>query len=137
VETYNAFGLTVGVAAAVQHNISRYGINRELVHFRTGDLLKILDDHKDSHKARLTERFIALKAQFPEAAVVEYTQMIVDRPAVAIIEAFAELIFYTRHCTIIAYTPYSWFSSLVIFLNRGYRDGLPVFDSDLLDIILV
>jgi len=137
VETYNAFSLTVGVAAAVQATISRYGINRELIHFRTGDLLKILDDNKESHKARLVERFTTIKAQFPAAAVVEYTQMIVDRPAVAVIEAFAELVFYTKHCRIVAYTPYSWFSSLVIFLNSGYRAGLPVFDSDILDIIQV
>jgi len=121
----------------VEDIISSYGDNRDLIHFRTGDLLKILDDNKESHKARLTERFIAIKTQFPTAAIVEYTQMAVDRPALAVIQAFAELVFYTKHCKIIAYTPYSWFSSLVIFLNSGYRAELPVFDSDALDIILV
>lgn len=136
-ETYRSFKLTARVISSVEDIISSYGDNRDLIHFRTGDLLKILDDNKESHKARLTERFIAIKTQFPTAAIVEYTQMAVDRPALAVIQAFAELVFYTKHCKIIAYTPYSWFSSLVIFLNSGYRAELPVFDSDALDIILV
>ena len=69
--------------------------------------------------------------------MVEYTQMVVDRPAQPAIEAFGELAFYVKHCRVITYTPYSWFSSLVIFLSRDYRADLPVFDTEKLDIVVV
>jgi len=137
VETYNGFKLPSHVTSIIEERINRYGDRRELVHFRTGDMLRILDDERGSYRVRLTEKFEAIKGEFPSALIVEYAQMVVDRPALSVIEAFAELAFYIKHCRVVAYTPYSWFSSLVIFLNRDYRVDLPVFDTEKLCIVVV
>jgi hypothetical protein len=110
VETYNGLKLKPSVTSIIEERLDRYGDMRELVHFRAGDMLRILDDSLGSHRVRLTEKFETIKLEFPSAIIVEYTQMAADRPSSAAIEAFAELTFYAKHCRVIAYTPNSWFS---------------------------
>ena len=68
---------------------------------------------------------------------IEYSADIVNRPAQDVIRALGELYYYSGHCKVKGYCPYSWFSSWVFLLSKQYSKEYPIFNADILELILV
>jgi len=126
---------TSRVTAGIQTNIEKYGINRNLCHFRKGDLLRLLDAESECFN-RLVEKVKHIQ-DTQDVFTIEYNKVDVDRPSDAVIESFSDLLFFANHCSVVAYSPYSWFSSWIYILNKNYVPDNPVFNFMILDIVTV
>ena len=113
---------TPAVMVAVDHKVVTHGVGRDLLQFRQGDLLVL------SGGEALIETYRGLRAQYPNALVSEYTQLVPDRPSHHVVDAMADILF-SRHCVLRCYSPYSWFSSWIYLLSDCFSNG-PLFDPE-------
>jgi len=114
--------------------ISKYGSGRPIIHFRQGDLLKLLGMEVS---VEIVEKYKTILAKYPDALTCTYNQMVPDRPACQVVDSLGDLLFFSKHCNVVAYCPYSWFSSWIFLLSSKFRMGLPIFDADFVDINMV
>jgi hypothetical protein len=128
---FATFKFSRAVNENVLEKISKYGTGCPIIHFRQGDLLKLLGSESSDF---LSEKYRTILSQYPNALTSTYNQMIPDRPASQVVDSLGDLLFFAKHCNVVAYCPYSWFSSWVFLLSPKFRIGLPIFDGDLADI---
>lgn len=124
------------VTTALQGKRTRFGEGRPIVHYRKGDLLRILIDTAAAPpdtEARISAKLATLPSEWRLDA---YTQAVPDRPRDAIIDALADLLYFSRHCDLRGYCPYSTFSSWIFVLSPRYRPDLPCFTTAVVDLVL-
>jgi hypothetical protein len=125
------------VTAKLQEKRTRFGDGRPIIHYRKGDLLNILRA-TDAAPVELERRIAARLSTIPADWRVEtYTQAVPDRPCDAVIDALADLLYFSRHCDLRGYCPYSTFSSWLFVLSPRYRPNLPCFTTGVVDLILL
>lgn len=134
IDLFTRLRYTPAVHAGIEDLKRRYGVDRKVIHFRSGDLLHLLEGDAASLR-RISEK-VKRTEESQDLLRFEYNQMIVNRSRNAVIESFSELLFLAKHCVVVAYCPYSWFSSWAYLLNRQYRVSKPVFDSRVVDLVL-
>jgi hypothetical protein len=132
IEAMKCLQPTPAVKTVIQELLTSQG-PCEIVHFRNGDLLTILHANTPC-KERILETLTKLDSSIVK---IEYSADIVNRPAQDVIRALGELYYYSGHCTIKGYCPYSWFSSWVFLLSKQYSKEYPIFNADILELILV
>ena len=129
--------LKQSITAALNTKCARFGEGRPIVHYRKGDLLNILRT-TDAVSADIEARISARLATLPASWHVEtYAQAIPDRPCNAVIDALVDLLYFSRHCDLRGYCPYSTFSSWLFILSPHYRPDLPCFTTGVVDLILL
>jgi len=126
---------TSRVNTGIQTNIEKYGLNRNVCHFRKGDLLRLLDNESECYN-RLVLKVKQIQESM-DVLTIEYNNDDVNRPSDVVIESFSDMLFFAKYCVIIAYSPYSWFSSWIYLLNEKYIPDNPIFNFMILDIITV
>lgn len=126
---------TPSVRTGVQANIAKYGLNRNICHFRKGDLLRLLDAEVKCYD-RLVSKVKRIQ-ETQDVLTIEYNKLEVVRPRDTVIESFSDMLFFAYHCNVIAFSPYSWFSSWIYLLNKKYSPEIPVFNYTIIDIITI
>lgn len=124
---FATFKFSRAVSENLLSKISKYGVGHPIIHFRQGDLLKLLGGEAATE---IVEKYKTILSQYPDALTSTYNQMIPDRPACSVVDSLGDLLFFAKHCNVVAYCPYSWFSSWVFLLSSKFRMGLPIFDGD-------
>lgn len=122
---------------AIQSLISLGGEQRSIIHFRKGDLLKILINTEATTSDIETRINSKLEGVPKDWLIQSYAQDVPKRPKDATIQALAELIYYSKHCDLRGYCPYSTFSSWLFILSPNYTPTLPCFTTGVVDLILI
>lgn len=128
---FATFKFSRAVNENVSEKICKYGTGRPVIHFRQGDLLKLLGGESST---AIVEKYRIILSEYPNALTSQYNQMIPDRPACQVVDSLGDLLFFAKHCNVVAYCPYSWFSSWVFLLSSKFSIGSPIFDGDFADI---
>lgn len=123
----------------LQHKIDLYGINLPLIHFRSGDLLQLLRQNEENwQNSNVDITYIkALKDKYPNCIYAEYNIQNVDRSSDHMIDSLGDLLFFSKYCNVIAYCPYSWFSSWIFLLSDQYKYTKKIFNSRLSEIVFI
>ena len=134
----------------VSNKIKAHGSGNRIIHFRGGDLIKILSENESTDKINnLMQKKEQLHPRTSETSnsivkgdniLYEYNQTDVNRTHDKMLESIAELIYLSKHNCIIGYCPYSHFSSWVFLLSSNFIDNqttYPIFNSKIIDIILL
>ena len=130
IDTFHSLQLTPAIQNQIRHLCSTRGINRPIVHYRQGDLLRLLDSSGGDIAARL--------AAIPsEWQIHTYTQDVPDRPCDAVLNAMAELLYFARHCDLRGYSPYSTFSSWIFLLSPRFTADKPIMKTAIVDVIFL
>lgn len=151
IKTFNSLIMRESINKLVSNKIMEYGIEYgmeygiknniklQFIHFRNGDLVKLLSDTESSDKVELLIKKTTLLKQ-QDYKFFEYKQDVVDRNYNDVLESVAELIFLSKHINIIGYCPYSHFSSWIFLLSPKFIDNkelYPIFNYKIIDIILI
>jgi hypothetical protein len=117
------------VQIAIRTRQTEFGLNRHIVHFRAGDLLILLRNNEGANVEAITAAAHTACTLRPDVLLWAYVENSVARCKDAVIDALADL-YFSQSCQLVAYTPYSWFSSWVYLLNRCFDESAkrPVFD---------
>lgn len=138
IETFKSFKFSKKVMENVQLKLERHGLHNNVIHYRKGDLLKLLQENEQNQNATdLDANVQELCLKHPDWLRVEYNQMIVNRPSDQVIDSLGDLLYFSKYCTIVAYSPYSWFSSWMYMLSKDFNNVNPIFDPRMLDIKVV
>ena len=138
INKFNSFIINKDIINMVNDKITKYMNNNKFIHFRNGDLIKILDINgytKDVDK--LMKKIDNLKDDYE---IFEYNRLDVDRKKNNVIESIADLIYLSKHCNLVGYSPYSHFSSWIYLLSEKFiddKDKYPIFNYKNVDIILL
>ena len=110
----------------ILRRVEARGPGRPIVHVRAGDLKKFLEEACDP---TLGDRLrITLQQLDPSVSVAEYSAEKLERGSDQIRESIADLLWFSRACTIRGYCPYSHFSSWAFLLSAQWDPTRPVFD---------
>lgn len=116
----------------VKLKINKNGKDNRIIHFRGGDLLKLIEENESipgiSDKLKNIVEYIKLQKN---CSVYSYDKMIVDRNSDDISNAIADLIYISKYNKVIAYCPYSHFSSWIYLLSNDFIDDseqFPIFN---------
>lgn len=137
IDTFSSLPLTATVQQKIVDLCSTRGIGRPLIHYRQGDLLRLLCDSSDSYvefTRRIADRLASVS---PSWQLRSYNQLIPDRPREAVIIALAEMLYFARHCDLRGYCSYSTFSSWVYLLSPKFRSDRPFMTTAVVDLILL
>jgi len=126
------------ITARIADKIAQYGTEKKLIHFRNGDLVKIISENESTDKVNCL--LAKVKQLPPEFTIFEYDQMTVDRNHNHMLESIADLLFLSQHSNFAGYCPYSHFSSWVFLLSAKFIDDkekYPIFNCKKIDVILL
>lgn len=122
-EYFNTIPFKEEIFNIVNSKINSYGINRNIIHFRDGDLLKLLEDNNNSIKEKIMKSI----NEYHDAELYHYNKNIVDRNNNDVIDAIADLIYLSKYNKIVGYSPYSHFSSWIYLLSNSFTDNSELF----------
>lgn len=120
-QTFAAFKFHPAILA----RMAARGPGRPLVHVRSGDLQRLIENSVDP---TVGERLRTTIAGLDPLVVSQYTADTLQRGPDQIREAVADLLWMSRVCTIRGYCPYSHFSSWVFVLSAQWNPQKPIFD---------
>jgi hypothetical protein len=116
----------------VQMKINKYGKDKPLIHFRGGDLLKCIEYNETiPNISENLRNIVECIKQQKKCQVYSYDEMIVNRTSNDISNAIADLIYISKYNRVIAYSPYSHFSSWIFLLSDKFIDNpetFPIFN---------
>lgn len=135
IQTFQSFRVRESVTSLLQEKIRRFGVGRELIHVRTGDLLVLLKHENASVESNIQAKKKVLCDKYPNHMVFDYNQLVVNRDHTHMIDSLSDLLFFSKHCALRAYSPYSWFSSWVYLLSPCFDAKHPIFDTYIVDIV--
>ena len=130
IDTFHSLQPTMKIQDIVQQKIQTYGLQRNLIHIRTGDLAKCLE----LDTTQVAQTLDKLRAQYENVLEIEYNKETLERSASQMEDALADLLFFSKHCNLVAYCPYSWFSSWICLLSPEFQSSYPIFHSNMLAI---
>jgi len=138
INTFNSFIFKESIHTLVNDKINKYGLEKNVIHFRNGDLIKILGTNGyENDIDKMMQKIDAIKNK---NEIIEYNKLDVDRKYNDVLESVADLIFISKYCNLTGYSTYSHFSSWIFLLSKKYVDDTnkyPIFNSRILDIILL
>lgn len=138
IRTFNSLRFKDSINTLVSNKIIKYGLEQKCIHFRNGDLIKLLSENESSEKVlQLTEKVKNLHNKF---SIFEYDQLQVDRNYNHMLDSISDLLFLSKHTKIIGYCPYSYFSSWVFLLSSSFIDNkelYPIFNFKVIDLVLL
>jgi len=138
INIFNSFIFKPAIHEIVNDKIQKYGIDKNIIHFRNGDLLKILEMNGYENEIDKINKKIDIVKNKNE--IMEYNKLDVDRKYNDVLESVADLIFMSKYCNLMGYSSYSHFSSWIFLLSRKYVDDInkyPIFNSRIIDIIVL
>jgi hypothetical protein len=100
----------------------------DLIHMRKGDLMRLIESNDSKVGDQIISQLQQIQSKYPHAITAEYCQDVVNRDRNHMIESMADLIIFSKECNLVAYCPYSWFSSWIVLLSDKYNAKLPVFN---------
>ena len=125
---------------SVLDKINKYGCGNNIIHFRGGDLIKILSENESEEKVNiLINKIEKIKNNKNNIILYEYNEFIVNRNHNDVLESISDLIYLSKHNTIVGYCPYSHFSSWIFLLSSNFIDDknkYPIFNYKFIDILL-
>lgn len=138
INVFNKLALRETINTLINNRVLQFGINKKYIHFRNGDLVKLLSQTESSEKVDfLIEKAKTLQKDYK---IFEYKQDIVERNHNDLLEAVADLVFLSKHNIIIGYCPYSHFSSWIFLLSSSFidnKESYPIFNYKVIDIVLL
>ena len=135
IQTFQRFLLQTAVQENVQSKIKTYGLGREIIHVRKGDLLTLLQCDNETIEQTICAKVNSLRQRYPNHSMIEYDQLIVNRTSNHVIDSLGDLMYFSKHCKLKAYSPYSWFSSWIYLLSPEFDANNPIFDPKYHDIL--
>lgn len=138
INTFNSFIFRDTIHEIVNNKIDKYGIEKNVIHFRNGDLTKIL--RSNGYEIEIDQMMQKIDSIENKNEIIEYNKLEVDRKYNDVLESLADLLFISKHCNLIGYSPYSYFSSWIFLLSKKYDDdtnNYPIFNSRIVDIIML
>jgi len=139
INIFNLFIFKDTINTIVNDKINKYGLEKNVIHFRNGDLIKILGiNGYENEINKMTQKINSIKNNNNE--ILEYNKVDVDRKYNDVLESVADLIFISKYCNLLGYSPYSHFSSWIFLLSNKYfhdTNNYPIFNSRIVDIILL
>lgn len=142
INAFNGLKFKENINALVSNKIIKYGLDQKYIHFRNGDLIKCLSENESPEKvAKLIEKVKNIRIRSNEFfSIFEYNQTCVDRNSTHMLDSISDLIFLSKHTSIVGYCPFSHFSSWVFLLSSNFIDNnelYPIFNYKVIDIILL
>jgi hypothetical protein len=138
INVFNNLALRETINTIINNKVLQFGINNKYIHFRNGDLVKLLSETESSEKVDfLIEKAKTLQKDYN---IFEYKQDIVERNHNDLLEAVADLVFLSKYNIILGYCPYSHFSSWIFLLSSSFIDNkekYPIFNYKVIDIVLI
>jgi len=138
INTFNSFIFKETIYKIVNDKINNYGIEKNVIHFRNGDLIKVLGTNGYENEVdKMMQKINGLKNK---NEIMEYNKLDVDRKYNDVLESVADLIFISKYCNLMGYSSYSHFSSWIFLLSKKYIDDTgkyPIFNSRIIDVIIL
>jgi len=138
IQKFNSLIINKNIINIVNEKVNKYNINNKFIHFRNGDLIKLLYDGGSSNEVNiLKDKVKNLDNSF---IIFEYNKIEVDRRYNDVIESVADLIFLSKYANLSGYCPYSHFSSWIFLLSSKFVDNklkYPIFNCKIIDLILL
>jgi hypothetical protein len=126
---------------SVSNKINKYGCGNKIIHFRGGDLIKILSENESEDKVNnIIKKIEKIKNNENGVILQEYNEFIVNRNHDDMLDSISDLIYLSKYNTISGYCPYSHFSSWLFLLSSSFindQDTYPIFNYTVIDIILL
>jgi len=137
INTFNSFIFKETIYKIVNDKINNYGIEKNVIHFRNGDLIKLLvTNGYENEVDKMIQKIDGVKNK---NEIMEYNKLDVDRKYNDVLESVADLIFISKYCNLMGYSPYSHFSSWIFLLSKKYVNDTtkyPIFNSRIIDVII-
>ena len=141
IKNFNSLIFKDIIANLVSNKIQKYGAGKKYIHFRNGDLLKLISNTESPEKiSKLLEKVKNLNFGLNDFEVVEYNQLQVDRKYNDMLDSISDLIFLSKHTHLVGYCPYSHFSSWLFLLSSSFINNselYPIFNYKIVDLILL
>jgi len=136
IKMFNSLVFKEPINTMVSHKITKHGFHQKYIHFRNGDLTKVLYECESPEKVTQLREKVSIFRN----CVFEYNQICVDRDTTHMLHSISDLIFLSKHSIIIGYCPYSHFSSWVFILSSSFINNVekyPVFNYKVIDVVLL
>lgn len=131
IQTFDNLPFNDEIITLVNQKCEQCGSDKNIIHFRGGDLLKLLQDNEHDGSHSIKEHIMQEIAKHKDCEMFNYEQAIVDRSSEDVLNSIADLI-YLAKCNIIkGYCPYSHFSSWIYLLSDQFVDNqkeFPIFN---------